>query len=75
VGLDLDAAGVEPYERVRDGAGEHTSKLGANPRPVCDGSVPRVERLGPRDEHIFEELACSAAGAAVHVPPVALLQP
>jgi hypothetical protein len=31
VGLDLDAAGVEPYKRVRDGAGEHTSKLGANP--------------------------------------------
>jgi hypothetical protein len=31
VGLDLDAAGVEPYKRVRDGAGEHTSKLGASP--------------------------------------------
>jgi hypothetical protein len=31
VGLDLDAAGVEPYERVRDGTCEHTSKLGAKP--------------------------------------------
>jgi len=30
VGLDLDAAGVEPYEGVRDGASEHTSKLGGN---------------------------------------------
>jgi hypothetical protein len=30
VGLDLDAAGVEPYEGVGDGASEHTSKLGGN---------------------------------------------
>ena len=26
--LDLDAAGIQADERVRDRAGEHTSKLG-----------------------------------------------
>ena len=28
VSLDLNSTGIEPDERVRDGAGEHTSKLG-----------------------------------------------
>ena len=75
VRLDLDAAGVEADERVRDGAGEHTSKLGANVCRVCAGSVPKVELLGPRDEHVFEVLARAAARAPVHVPAVTLLQP
>src|SRR4029079_870006 len=75
VRLDLDAAGVQADERVRDGAGEHTSQLGAHLRRVRDGSVAKVELLGPRDEHVFEVLAGAAAGPAVDVPAVALLEP
>ena len=42
VRLDLDAASVEPDQRVRDRPCEHASNVDSNLSRVCDGFVPKV---------------------------------
>jgi hypothetical protein len=42
VGLDLDAAGVEADERMRDGPREHLTRLGAPPIHVCAKNAPKT---------------------------------
>src|SRR5215211_4936660 len=42
VGLDLDAAGVEADERMRDGPREHLTRLGSPPIHVCAENEPKT---------------------------------
>ena len=42
VSLDLDAAGIETDERMRDGAREHLTRLGSPPIHVCAANVPKT---------------------------------
>ena len=75
VRLDLDAAGLEADERVRDGAREHPVHATAQRVSRVCAELCRKTAALAGDEHVFEELARAAARAPVHVAAIARLEP